>query len=282
MDAKSILFVPVVFAFLFAPYALASYATVTSYAAYGSVFEDTSADSSITLADPAQADAFAGFGLDDYALSEAGGYLDGRVYGLAEGLSTAGSPLYASTTAFSSANWLIGSDTLADGTPVQVRLEVTFEGLFYSENSHASSSAQAWVKLDGAEVYAGSASFAKPVLAKEGVWTYSLSPLGSNSYDLYAPGLLLFNTAVGETINLTLFLRTEIEWTDPSAGYAKTEITGYYNSQSAGTYNPSTGKVIDANLILIPEPWTFVLLAAGGALLGSRKYTADVDELFES
>lgn len=266
MNMKPILFC-IILPALSAPSVFASYANVTVYAAYGSIFEDSGADSTTSLLEPAGADAFAGFGQDDYAQSEVSAYLDGRLYGLTEGLSTSGSPIYASATAFSSADWLIASDTLAVGTPVQVRLEVVLEGLFYSENSHAASSAQAWVKLDGDEVYNGSASFANPDLTKEGAWAYSLSPLGGNAYDLYAPGLLLFNTAVGEKINLTLFLQTEVEWTDTLAGHARTEISGYYNYQYAGTYNPGTGKTIDADLVLIPEPAMLLLLSAGALLL---------------
>ena len=55
-------------------------------------------------------------------------------------------------------------------------------------------------------------------------------PDGDNTYDLFAPGTFFLDAAVGDTINLTLSLQTEIDCTNTFEGGARTDFssTGSY------------------------------------------------------
>lgn len=250
------------------PSAFASVASVEVTAQYGSLPVDSVADSTSSLILPAEAHAFSEFELGGFGQSDAKAYLDGRVESFSSGLGAYGHPIYAQSQAASSADWLVHSDTLPVGTPVRVWLDVVFEGRLFSMNSELISSTQASLKLDGDEIYSGSASFAKPDLTAEGNWSGNLTQDGSSAYNLNLPNTLIFDTAVGETINLTLFLRTEIDcgptWeTGASADFSS---TGFYTF--VGAYDLEIPPhSLNVNFILIPEPFSILLLAAGGLLV---------------
>jgi hypothetical protein len=271
MNAKPILSFLMVSVFLFAPSAFASFASANATAQYGSLPVDSETDSTVSPALPAEAHALSEFLPGDYGQSDAKAYLDGRVESYTSGSGAYGNPVYAQSYATSSAEWLIQSDTLASGTSVRVWLDVLFEGQLYSEGTSFISSAEVLLSLNGDEIYSGSASFAKPNLTVEGFWNGNVFPNGGDAYDVYAPGTLIFDTAVGEIINLTLYLRTEV---DCGPTWETGALADFSNS---GSYSFIGGfdlhmppRQLDVNFILIPEPATLLLLLAGTLLLKKR------------
>ena len=270
MNVKPFFAFLILFIFLSAPCVFASFeASVDVSAQYGSSLLDSDADSTSSLVMPAEGHALAGSKPDAYAQSDGMAYLDGHVYGFTAGFGTAGNSIYAQSQASGTTRWLVQSDTLPVGTPVQIWMEVLFEGQFYSEDGLCTSSAQASLRIDGSEVYQGSASFANSALSTDGAWWIDyFSKNGNNAYDLYCPqSIAPFVTAVGETIDLTLFLQTAVECTGSYRGGARTDFSSSGGYTFVAKLNPDSGADLDVNMVMVPEPASILLLSLGTLLL---------------
>ncbi|MEJ5260836.1 MAG: hypothetical protein WHS88_11680 [Anaerohalosphaeraceae bacterium] len=214
---------------------------------------------------PAVSEALAGFGLSDYTFSWAQATLDGKVYGLTEGFGTAGVDIYAHSSAVSSTDWLVWSNTVPLGTPVRVWVDLLFEGQLYSEQSRAVSSASVQLSLNGQSIYTGSARYQYPTITADDSWAGSCFPGGAYTCDVYAPGSLFLQTAVGQTINLTLMLQTTVECSQITIGGARTDFSTSGSYTFLGVYSVGTpSKPLNVQMILIPEPASLLLLACGG------------------
>ncbi len=254
--------------FLFQACLFASYAICNAYSVYGNL-SGSDLKTSNSLTKPAQAEVLVSAGLSDYASSWAQATLDGKVYGLTEGFGTAGVDISAHSSADSSADWLVWSDTVPLGTPVRLWVDLLFEGRLYSEQRQAVSSASAVLLLNGQSLYSASIRFQNPTLTADGLWAYSYVSSGPFSYDLYAPGSLFIATSVGQKINLTLTLQTSVECTQITFGGARTDFASSGSYAFLGVYSVGTpSKPLNVQMILIPEPASLLLLACGGCLLG--------------
>jgi len=259
--------------FLFQSCLFASYAISNAYSVYGNL-SDSDLKTSNSLTNPAQAEVFVSAGPSDCASSWAQATLDGKVYGFTEGFNTTGADIvdiYAYSSAVSSADWLVWSDTVPLGTPVRVWVDLLFEGQLYSYHTRAASSASGQISLNGQPIYAGSARYQYPLTAEaEGSWVDSCS-IGITGYNckVYAPGSLFLQTAVGQTINLTLTLQTSVECAQITIGGARTNFSSSGSYTFLGVYSTGTpSKPLNVQMILIPEPTSLLLLACGGCLLG--------------
>lgn len=273
MNVKPVLICLIPYAALFAPNAFASLSTVDVSSQYSTLPIDSDDDSASSLPLSAEAHALAGSKPDNYAQADAAIHFDTAspiprclISSVTEGF-IAGSSLvsvHAQSYAFSTADWLVSSDTLPAGTPVWVWLDIRFDGRLYSEGSAFVSSAETSILLNDTEIYAGSASFANPDLTADGSWAGNLEQSGDNAYDLLAPATPTFYTAVGETINLTFWLQTEIGCTNAIEGGARADLsgTGYYSFLAAYNLNIPP-RPLDVDFVLIPEPASILLLAAG-------------------
>ncbi len=243
---------------------LASYACADAYAVYGG---QTDSCSTTTISSvPAVAEASVSTGLEDYAFGWAQATLDGKVSGCTEGFSAAGKDVYAHSSAVSSADWLVVSDTVPVGTAVRIWVDVLFEGRFYSEQSQAASRASVVFQADGKTIYEGSAYFQYPVITAEGQWEGMYQPEQPFLYGLSAPGSLFVQTAVGERINLTLLLQTSIECTQTQQGGAFTDFSSSGSYAFLGVYNLGVpAKELNVQMVLIPEPCSILLVLLGTA-----------------
>lgn len=271
MKTTSFLPAAVFIFFIFQARLFASYALCNAYSVYGNL-SNSDLKTSHLLTSPAQAEVIVGSGLSDYASSWAQATLDGKVYGLTEGFSTAGTAVYAHSSAVSSADWRVWSNTVPIGTPVRVWIDLLFQGQLYSEQSQAASFASVKLSLNGQSIYTASARYYSPTVTAYGSWTDSCFPVDAHTYDVYAPGSLFIQTAVGQTINLTLMLQTSIECTQTALGGARTDFSSCGSYTFLGVYSVGTpSKPVDVQLILIPEPASLLLLVCGG-LLGARNF----------
>ncbi len=249
----------------------ASYASCNTYAVYGAV-SDSTLNTSSMLGLPAEAETLVGAGLEDYASSWTRATLDGKVSGVTEGFSAAGQDLYAHSSAVSSANWLVRSNTVAAGTPVRLWLDVLFEGQFYSEQPQAISSASVSLQRNGETIYRGSARFFRTFVTTTYSWDGSCFVENSTTCVLSAPGSLFVHAVVGDVINLTMNLQTAIECTQTALGGARTDFSSSGSYQFLGAFDyglPS--KELDVEMILIPEPAAVVVVFFGG-LAALRKH----------
>ena len=280
MNLKPFLIGLIPFVFLFAPGVYASLSSVDVSAQYGVLPVDSDMAFAGSFPFSAETHALVGSKPDDYAQSDAAIAIDAanphprcQISSLTDGYVTgsSGVSIYAHSQAVSSADWLIDSDTLPIGTPVRVWLEVGFDGQFYSVNGNCTSSAEASILLDGDEIYSGSALFANPDRTANGFWTDDLYENGDKAYDLYDLSTLIFDTAIGEIINLNFSVQTEIDCTNIIDAGASVDLTGngYYSFSLASDFN-FPPKVLDVDFVLIPEPASLLLLAAGLLRLRSK------------
>lgn len=254
--------------FLFQACLFASYAICNAYSVYGNL-SGSDLKTSNSLTKPAQAEVLVSAGLSDYASSWAQATLDGKVYSLTEGFGTAGVDISAHSSADSSADWLVWSDTVPLGTPVRVWVDLLFEGQLSSYQSRAASSASVQLSLNGQSIYTGSARYQIPTVTADGSWADSCYRREYYDCNVYAPGSLFIQTAVGQTINLTLTLQTSVECTQITFGGARTDFASSGSYAFLGVYSVGTpSKPLNVQMILIPEPASLLLLACGGCLLG--------------
>ncbi|HOK66652.1 MAG TPA: hypothetical protein PK054_09365 [Anaerohalosphaeraceae bacterium] len=254
--------------FLFQSCLFASYAICNAYSVYGNL-SDSDLKTSHSLTKPAQAEVLVSAGPSDRASSWAQATLDGKVYGFTEGFGTAGVDIYAHSSAVSSADWLVWSDTVPLGTPVRVWVDLLFVGYLSSYHSRAASSASVQLSLNGQSIYAGSARYQIPTVTAEGSWVDSCGARIAYYCNVYAPGSLFLQTAVGQTINLTLTLQTSVECPQITIGGARTDFSSSGSYTFLGVYSTGTpSKPLNVQMILIPEPASLFLLACGGCLLG--------------
>ena len=264
--------------FLSAPIVFASTeSAVNVYAAYNSSPIDSASDSTTSLVIPAEAHALAEYQAGGhYAQADAEATLDdtlniAKLFTFAEGFDSYGSSLEATASAISSADWLIYSDTLPVGTPVQVWMDMEFQGQLYSQHGDYVSSAETSLLLDGTEIYSGSASFGRPDLTVTGDWISNVFANGSFAYDVYALGAPPpIDTAVGETINLTIYLQAAIVCMNTLEGGARADFSNsaFYRLQNA--FEPGSSSPADIDFVLVPEPTAILLLAAGSLILRKR------------
>ncbi len=259
--------------FLPVPAVLASYAAIDVQAAYGSSLADSAADLSFSDVLPASGSALAELGPDDYAAGSATAYSDGRmgVSGFSEGFSVSGGGVSAFSSSVSSADWMVGSYTLAAGTPVRIGLELLIEGTLYSEAAGSVSSAEISLLYDGQERYGGTVSFAYSAgLDVKGAWSYGFYSTGSTSYMAYEYGAVEIDAAVGQIINLALLLQTGIDCAAGAGGGARTDFSNSASYTFTYFFEPDADRSVDAYPVLIPEPACGLLLAAGALRLRKR------------
>jgi len=259
--------------YLSVPSVFASYASIDVQAAYGSSLMDSAVDLSFSDVLPASGSALAGLGPEDYAAGSATAYSDGRmgVSGFSGGFSASGGRVSAFSSSVSSADWLVGSDTLVAGTPVRIGLELMIEGTLYSEAAGSVSSAEISLLCDGQERYGGTVSFAYSAgLDVEGAWSYGFYSTGSTSYMAYEYGAVEIDAAVGQIINLALLLQTGIDCAAGAGGGARTDFSNSASYTFTYFFEPDADRSVDAYPVLIPEPVCGLLLAAGALLLRKR------------
>jgi len=270
VETKPFLRAAVSLFFTLQPCLFASFASCNSYAVYGNL-SNSDLEISVLPGLPASSDVLSGTGLSDYASSWAQATLDGKVCGLTEGFSTAGKNVYAASTSVSSADWLVWSNTVPLGTPVRVWVDLLFDGQLYSEQSLAVSFASVQLSMNGQSICTGSARYQYPTVTADGLWAGAYFAGGDFSYNVYAPASLFIQTAVGQTINLTLTLQTSIECTQTTLGGARTDFSSCSSYTFLGVYSVGTpSKPLNVQLILIPEPASLLLVCGG--LLQPRNF----------
>lgn len=190
------------------------------------------------------------------------------------GTAVDGNHVVSRTTATQKAAWKVSSETLAAGTPILIAANVVFEGELISQGADARADAEGILNFgDGQSVeYQGLAifEFGQPALGGLdwiGDLTEGISP---TRYTLYDTQMVIYEAKVGDIVDITLELFTQISVSSDPSGSATSDFlnTGSYSLQA---FDPAGGAdPLDVDFTIIPEPAT-LLFTAGAMILGYRR-----------
>lgn len=249
-------------------------ATASTYAEYDTL-SDSDTDTSTSTSVPAEAHTLVEYEPGGhYGRSDAEASITGVVRGFSEGFDSYGGPIYAYSNASCSTDWLIDSSTLPTGTPVNVLVDISFEGELYSESLNFESYANASLSVGGMELYQGSGRFARPNLIDEGYWAGDFQSAHAGYKRLLdTTDTLSFSALIGDIINIELTLYTEVDLVDVYEGGARADFSNSGSYIFAGAEDPlNPGTMLDVNFQIVPEPSTISFLGLGSlALLRKRR-----------
>ncbi len=250
-------------------------ANVSTSAQYQTI-TDSDSDSSVEHLVPAEAHAYAAADEWDYAMGDAWAAIGESVKAVSVVEGADRGTLTATADAAGTTEWLITSDTLPLGVPVNVLIDVGFNGYLARTRSVDTALASASLVLDGGQLlYEGAGSYGD-VMNSSGAWDGDfqyqyISGVFLHHYFLDSTDTISFAAVVGQTIALELSLETEVIVPDAMEDGAAANFFDSGSYSFIGAEDPATGNPLNVEFMLVPEPGTFLLFGLGGFGLVRRR-----------